>query len=71
MRCHSNKKNNISSHIHLYLLKMTELKEYHPHVYKKFMEGVTLSEELTDIHKAKDVGQVMIDSMVGKSIYEL
>ena len=30
-----------------------------------------LSEELTDIHKAKDVGQVIIDSMVGKSIYEL
>ena len=30
-----------------------------------------LSEELTNIHKAKDVGQVIIDSMVGERLYEL
>ena len=53
---------------------LVALKEWNP-----FSQDLTLHSIVNDItavdkvniHKAKDVGQVIIDSMVGKSVYEL
>ena len=53
---------------------LAALKEWNP-----FSQDLTLhsivnditADDKVNIHKAKDVGQVIIDSMVGKSVYEL
>ena len=64
------KKHNIDDTLKI----LAALKEWNP-----FSQDLTLhsivnhitSDDKVNIHKAKDVGQVMIDSMVGKSVYEL
>ena len=68
MRCHSNKKKiYISSHIHLYLLKMTELKEYHPHVYKKFMEGSRYQKNWQIFTRPKMLGKLSLILWLGRA----
>ena len=72
MRCHSNKNKSIFHHTYiLYLLKMTELKEYHPHVYKKFMEGSRYQKNWQRYSQGQRCWASYHWFYVGKSIYEL
>ena len=50
------------------------LKEWNPFSQDLTLHGIVndiTADDKVNIHKATDVGQVIIDSMVGKSVYEL